>query len=215
MKRFDCLQVLATHLKDELAVISIGGTIDEWNKVRPSDKNMYLKIMGAITPAAFGLSVALPHRKVISIDTDGSILLDLGIIATLGNEQPKNLIVIILDNECYEVIGRPPCHTSKNVDLAKMAMGAGIKNSYTVRKVDEFEKVIQETLGKNELSFIVLKLEPGSKVFPTEERKRTNGTEDKFRFVRHIEDLEGITIIPREVKSIRTIDTAYTWDKKG
>lgn len=213
MKRFDCLKILASHLIDELAVVALGGVIDEWHSCRPDNKNLYLKAMGAVTPVAFGLSGALLHRKVISIDTDGSMLLNMGILATLGNERPKNLIVLILDNECYEVIGLAPTHTAKNVDLAKMAHGAGIPNVATVRTLTDFEEKLKKALNSNELNFIVLKLEPGSEVFPEEKRKRTNGEEDKYNFVRHIEDLENVTIIPREVKSIRKIETSYAWNK--
>jgi len=213
MKRIDCLKILASSLTNELAVVALGGVIDEWHNCRPGNKNLYLKAMGAVTPVAFGLSQALPHRKVISIDTDGSMLLNMGILATLGNEQPKNLIVLILDNECYEVIGRAPTHTAKNVDLAKMAHGAGISNIATVSTLSDFEEQLKKALTNNELSFIVLKLEPGSEVFTEEKRKRTNGEEDKYNFVRYIEDSEKVTIIPREVKSIRKIKTSYTWEK--
>lgn len=212
MKRYEFLQVLAKHVTDELAVVSLGGTIDEWNSLRPSPKNLYLKIMGSITPVAYGLAEALPHRRVISLDTDGSFLLNMGILPTLGNEQPKNLVVIVLDNECYEVIGRAPTHTQGGrVDLAAMARGAGVERAVTVRTVEEAEAAIKDAFATEGTSFIVAKLEPGTMVFPEEERKRTDGLEDKYIFVRHIEDLERITIIPREVKSVRTVEGKYTW----
>ena len=156
MKRFDCLQILASHLQgDELAVIALGGMIDEWNHLRPSEKNLYLKIMGSISPVAFGIADSLPHRKVISLDTDGSLLLNLGILCTIGNEQPKNLVTIVMDNECYEVIGGPPTHTAINVDLAAMARGAGIKNAVTARTPEEFEEAIIKALNSDEPGFVV------------------------------------------------------------
>jgi hypothetical protein len=70
---------------------------------------------------------------------------------------------------------------------------------------------MERALKLDELSFIVLKLEPGSQSFPEEERKRTDGVEDKYNFVRYLEDSEGITIFPREVKSIRKIEAKYNW----
>lgn len=199
-------------LSDEIAVITLGGQIDEWYHLRPSPKNMYLKGMGTGLSFAFGLSVALPNRKIICSETDGSLLLNMGILATLGNERPKNLIVMILDNECYETIAKHPTHTSKNVDLAKMAEGAGIKNSFTVKTVAEFKEKMERALKLNELSFIVLKLEPGSQAFPEEERKRSDGIEDKYNFVRYLESSENITIFPREQKSIRKIEAEHNWD---
>ncbi|MEL7567348.1 MAG: thiamine pyrophosphate-dependent enzyme [Dehalobacterium sp.] len=215
MKRYDCLKVLAANLTgDELAVVALGGMIDEWHSLRPNEKNLYLKIMGSITPAAFGIADSLPHRKVISLDTDGSFLLNMGIICTIGNEQPKNLVTIIMDNECYEVIGRAPTHTFGNVDLAAMARGAGVKNAVAVRTIEEFETELKSALEKEEPGFIVAKLEPGTMIFPEEERKRTDGQEDKYRFVRYIEDSEKVTIIPREVKSLRKVEGTITWGEK-
>ena len=213
MKRFDCLKSLVPMLTEEIAVISLGGQIDEWYNLRPSSKNIYLKAMGTVIPFAFGLSVALPNRKIICSETDGSLLLDMGILATLGNERPKNLIVMILDNECYETIGLHPTHTSKNVNLSEMAKGAGIKNSFTVKTVSEFVEKMEKALKTHELSFIVLKLEPGSQSFPENERKRSDGVEDKYNFVRYLEDSEGITILPREQKSIRKIESKLDWSK--
>jgi len=212
LKRFDCLEKLVPMLSEEIAVVSLGGQIDEWYHLRPSHKNIYLKAMGTVVPFAFGLSIALPHRKIICSDTDGSLLLDMGILATLGNERPKNLVVMILDNETYETIGLHPTHTKKNVDLASMAKGAGIENAFTVRTVPEFEERIKTALTLDELSFLVLKLEPGSQSFPEEERKRTDGIEDKYNFVRYLEESEKITIFPREQKSIRRIESGPSWN---
>ena len=213
MKRYEFLEVLADHVTDELAVIALGGTIGEWDHLRPSPKNLFLKIMGSITAVAFGIARALPNRKVISLDTDGSLLLNMGILPTLGNEQPKNLVVFVLDNECYEVIGSPPTHTkSGRVDMAGIAKGAGVEKAVTVRTLEEAKVAIKEALSTDGPTVVVAKLERGTKVFPEEERKRTDGIEDKYRFVRHIEDLEGITIIPREVKSLRKVEGKIAWD---
>jgi thiamine pyrophosphate-dependent acetolactate synthase large subunit-like protein len=213
MKRFDCLKIIASHLQgDELVVVALGGMIDEWHHLRPSDKNLFLKIMGSITPVAFGIAGSLPHRRVISLDTDGSLLINLGILCTIGNEQPKNLLTIIMDNECYEVIGGPPTHTAYNVDLSAMARGAGIKGAVLVRTPGEFESALTSAMNTDGPGFIVAKLEKGTTVFPEEERKRTDGFEDKYRFVRYIEDSEKVTIIPREVKSLRKVEGRTTWD---
>lgn len=184
---------------DELAVIALGGTIDEWHDVRPSNRNLFLKIMGAITPVALGLADALPHRKVISIDTDGGILMNLNSLCSIGNEQPKNLVTIIMDNECYEVIGGPPTSTAGNVKLEVMAQGAGIKNAVSVSNLEEFEQKFVEAMALDEPSLIVCKIIKETVVIPDEKRKRSDGFEDKYNFVRQIEDDENITIIPREL----------------
>ncbi|ATW26469.1 thiamine pyrophosphate-dependent enzyme [Candidatus Formimonas warabiya] len=214
MKRFECLKIIASHLQgDELAVVALGGMIDEWHHLRPSNKNLFLKIMGSITPVAFGLADSLPHRRVVSLDTDGSMLLNMGILCTIGNVQPKNLITIIMDNECYEVIGGPPTHTAYHVDLAAMGRGAGIERAVAVNNLEDFEKALTEAYHTEGPSFIVAKLERGTEIFPEEERKRTDGLEDKYNFVRYIEDSEKVTIIPREVKSLRKVEGPVKWNE--
>lgn len=213
MKRFECLKAIVPHVnEDDLVVVALGGMIDEWNSIRHSDSNLYLKIMGTITPVAYGIADSLENRRVISLDTDGSLLLNLGILCTLGNEQPDNLVIVVMDNECYEVIGGPPTHTSGNVDLAAMAKGAGIKYTSIVRTVEEMENEFTAALERKKLTLIVAKLERGTELFPEDERKRTDGHEDKYNFVRYIEDSEKITIIPREVKSVRKIKSTVKWD---
>ena len=74
------------------------------------------------TPAALGLAMALPHRKVIALDGDGSILLDLAAVPTVGDVQPKNLTVVVFDNEAYESNGALPTVTSTGTDLTGIAI---------------------------------------------------------------------------------------------
>jgi len=167
--------------------------------------------MGTITAFSYGLAEALPHRQVVTLDTDGSFLLDFGIITTLANEQPNNLVVFVLDNECHEVVGRHPTHSCGAFDIAGMAHGAGIINVATLQTLEEVDQMVPKALQSGEHWFIVLKVEPGSIAFPENERKRTNGHEDKYNFVRHIEELEEKVIIPREVKSIRFIEGQHNW----
>jgi len=197
MKRYDCLKVLNEYVTEEdLVITSLGGLIEEWHSIRPSDGNMSFHILGTHTPLALGLALALPHRRVICIDTDGSLFLNLGVLCTLGNQRPKNLIVYILDNKCYECIGGPRTPSAGNVDIAKMAIGAGIERAIDVHDLEEFDRVTKDAFNTKALSFIVCKVEPGTKVFPKEKWKRTDGIEDKYKFLRYIEKLEGKMIKP-------------------
>ena len=127
MTRFECMQRLAAHLKDELVILSLGASVDEWYTAAPKmrEASLFQQQLGCVTPEAFGLAVGLPHRRVVSLDTDGGLLFNLGILATVGNEQPPNLLIVVWDNHCYQSIGGPPTHTaSGRVDLAAIARGA-------------------------------------------------------------------------------------------
>jgi sulfopyruvate decarboxylase subunit beta len=196
MNRYDCMERLGAMLKDELVILSLGGSVDEWYNAAPHMRaaSLFQQQLGCVTPQAFGLAVGLPHRRVVSLDTDGGMLFNLGILATLGNERPTNLLVVVWDNECYQSIGGPPTHTAKgNVDIARIAVGAGIGNAYTVRNLDAFEARCRDGLAANEPYIVVAKIKPG--VRQDIRRKHSDGREDKYIFVRHVEATEGIVIM--------------------
>ena len=108
MRRYDCMKILGSKLKEELVILALGGSVDEWYNAAPHMRNasLFQQQLGCVTPQAFGLAVGLPHRKIVSLDTDGGMLFNLGILATLVNEQPNNLFVVVWDNQCYLSIGR-------------------------------------------------------------------------------------------------------------
>jgi thiamine pyrophosphate-dependent acetolactate synthase large subunit-like protein len=190
------MERLGALLKDELVILSLGASVDEWYNAAPHMRaaSLFQQQLGCVTPQAFGLAVGLPHRRVVSLDTDGGMMFNLGILATLANEQPANLLVVVWDNECYQSIGGPPTHTAKGrVDIARIAQGAGIERAYTVRDLDAFEARCRDGLAARAPTVIVAKVESG--VRPDIRRKHSDGREDKYIFVRHVEATEGIVIM--------------------
>jgi thiamine pyrophosphate-dependent acetolactate synthase large subunit-like protein len=193
MKRYDCLEALAGLLKEEdLVVTALGGVAAEWHAVKPRESNLYQINMGMCAPLSLGLALALPHRRVIALETDGSVLLYLGNVTTLANKKPANLIVIVFDNESYLATGGLPTATAGLTDLAGIAKAAGIVNACEVRTVKEFEEQARLALDRAGPFYIV------SKVDRSARRARStgmDGKESKYQFVRYIEKLEGIKII--------------------
>jgi thiamine pyrophosphate-dependent acetolactate synthase large subunit-like protein len=195
MNRFDCMKILAAKLKDELVVLSLGASVDEWYNAAPHMRaaSLFQQQLGCVTPQAFGLAAGLPHRRIVSLDTDGGMMFNLGILATLGNEQPSNLLVIVWDNECYESIGGPPTHTAGRADIAAIARGAGIVNAHTARSLDEFELLCARGLSADLPYVVVAKVDRS--VRRDIRRKHSDGREDKYIFVRHVEETEGVVIM--------------------
>lgn len=196
MKRFDCMTKLAARLSDELVILSLGASVDEWYNAAPHmrEASLFQQQLGCVTPEAFGLAAGLPDRQIVSLDTDGGLLFNLGILATLGNEQPKNLFVVVWDNEQYQSIGGPKTHTaSGRVDLAGIARASGIDQAYTVTTVEEFDAHCEAGL-KADVPYVVVAKVSGT-VQPEIKRKHSDGREDKYIFVRHVEKTEGITIM--------------------
>ncbi|ROQ41590.1 thiamine pyrophosphate-dependent enzyme [Frondihabitans sp. PhB188] len=196
MSRYAAMEALGRRLDDALVILSLGGAVDEWYSAAPHMRaaSLFQQQLGCVTGEALGLAVGLPHRRIVSLDTDGGLLFNLGIMATVANEQPANLFIVVWDNEQYQSIGGPKTHTaSGRVDLAAIARGCGIANAFTVDTLDEFDAHCAAGLAATEPYLLVAKtdgiLEPGIK------RKHSDGREDKYIFVRHVEETEGIVIM--------------------
>ena len=203
MKRYELLKELAKLVTDQdLVITSIGGVKPEWYSLMPGNGTMFADLLGCATPFSLGVALNLPHRRVIALDTDGGMLFNLGALCTVGKESPPNLTIIVFDNEHYEgVVGCPPTHTSGRVDLAGMASAAGILSTATVKSLENFVQSATTMLSDNKTGLIVAKIEPGVfKDIPPERVKQSDGIEDKYCFLRHIEQLEKISIRPRYVR---------------
>ena len=88
--------------------------------------------MGGCAMMGLGLALAQPRRRVLVITGDGELLMGLGSLATIGVEQPRNLAVIVIDNEHYGETGMQPTHTRHGVDIPAMARAAGFRSAGTV-----------------------------------------------------------------------------------
>jgi sulfopyruvate decarboxylase subunit beta len=192
MKRYDCLKAITPHFAEELVVTNLGAVRHEWQALRPHPGNYHLQNLGLTSSMALGLALALPHRKVVAFDGDGSLLLNLGSLATIANQHPKNLIHVVFDNECYESSRGAPTATAGQADLAAIARGAGFANVMTANTVAEFEQGFLRALKTNDLSFILAKVEAGAGDVPA---ATLDSAENKYLFVRYIEKSENLKIL--------------------
>ena len=192
MKRYDCLKAIAPHFGEELVVTNLGAVRHEWQALRPHPGNYHLQNLGLTSSMALGLALALPHRKVVAFDGDGSLLLNLGSLATIANQHPKNLIHVVFDNECYESSRGAPTATAGQADLAAIARGAGFANVTTANSVAEFEQGFLRALKTNDLSFVLAKVEVGAGDVPA---SALDSAENKYLFVRYIEKSENLKIL--------------------
>jgi thiamine pyrophosphate-dependent acetolactate synthase large subunit-like protein len=191
MKRYDCLSSLASEINDALVVSSAGAMTLEWNSLHPNDGNLRVRTLGLCSSIALGMALGLPHRKVVALDGDGSLLMNLCSLPTIARMRPTNLVHIVFDNEVYEASGSKKTATGAGTDLVGIARAAGIKNSQWAKTVDEFAKLAAAALGGNELCFIGVKVSTERTAvppFPIDE------VENKYRFMRHIEKSEKIEI---------------------
>ena len=159
MHRFEATELILRHAGDRPIVGNLGPTSDELRHAGHRDRNFYTYgNMGLCSSIALGMALGT-DEQVISLDGDGSLLMNLGTIATIGREAPKNLIVVVWDNEEWGQTGHQPSHTAKGTDLAQVAQSCGIKHTATVTDLEELESVFQTALAQEGPWFIVAKIQ--------------------------------------------------------
>ena len=96
--------------------------------------------MGLASSIGLGLALARPERKVMVLDGDGSVLMNLGTLATIAHHAPENYLLVILDNCCYGSTGSQPTCTHLGTDLFALAKAAGVKKVRAVERTREFAR---------------------------------------------------------------------------
>jgi thiamine pyrophosphate-dependent acetolactate synthase large subunit-like protein len=135
-------RLVAKLAHDEAVVAGIGNTNFDLYAVGHRPQNFYmLGSMGLACPIALGVALAQPERGVIALEGDGSILMALGCLTTIGMVKPRNLTIIIMDNGIYQITGKQATATQRTTDIVGIARGAGIDSEW-VADEQHFEKLI-------------------------------------------------------------------------
>jgi sulfopyruvate decarboxylase subunit beta len=185
MKRAECLGMLHPDLQDKLVVTIMGACAQELYDLGHCDNFFYLQhAMGLASSIGLGLAMHLPEERVVVLDGDGSVLMNLGTFATLARYRPKNLVHIIFDNGSLLSTGGFDSHTTSGItDLATIACGAGIEHVARVDSIMGFGDAVIEAFGRQDLSVIVAKV---SAVGPNHYGMDLALPENAFRFKRLI-----------------------------
>ena len=164
MSRFDLTCRLVKRLKHDEAVIGgIGNSnFDLWNAgTRPQNFYM-LGSMGLAVPIALGVALAQPGRRVVALEGDGSLLMQLGVLATIANLKPRNLAIVVWDNAMYQITGSQPTASAGLADFTAIARGAGLENSAWAGDEQEFERLAGQALTEDGPWFIAAKIDGSS-----------------------------------------------------
>lgn len=116
--------------------------------------------MGQATAAAFGLALGLPSEKVVHFDTEGSLLMNLGVLASITGKKPRNFVHFLLDNECYATTGGQPVPNADDIDYALMARGAGYAAVYSFDDLEELSINLEEIMSQDGPVFVAVKVVP-------------------------------------------------------
>jgi sulfopyruvate decarboxylase subunit beta len=187
MQRAACIEMMYPELEDKLVVTIMGASAQELYNLGHRENFFYLQhAMGLASSIGLGLAMHLPRERVIVLDGDGSVLMNLGTFATLARYRPRNLIHIVFDNGSLLSTGGFASHTTSGVtDIAAIARGAGIEQVASVDSDVAFGEAFVEALERDDLSVIVAKV---AAVGPEHYGMDLQLPENAFRFRRWILD---------------------------
>ncbi len=189
MLRLDCLRAVYPELENCLVVTIMGATAAELHSLGHRPNFFYLQhAMGLASSTGLGLALSLPNQKIVVLDGDGSLLMNLGSLSTMARYRPQNLVHIVFDNESLLSVGGFPTATSTGTDLEGIARAAGIPMVLTVRTVEDFKSTVKNALDGEQLATIVAKVEAtGPSGYVTD----ISLLENRFQFRRYIQSLKN------------------------
>jgi sulfopyruvate decarboxylase subunit beta len=158
MKREDCFKAIARHIRDEIVVATYSSAV-EWNDLGPRVLNYFsMGAMGLASSHALGLALANPKRRIVVLDGDGSLLMNLGSLVTIGGAGPKNLVHFVSNNGCYEANGGHPIPNPK-VDFSGLARSAGYAQTHDFSELASFEQQVGHVIAQEGPVFATLHVE--------------------------------------------------------
>jgi thiamine pyrophosphate-dependent acetolactate synthase large subunit-like protein len=159
LNRREVVTALLADRGDLLVVAGLGATA--WDVASIEDHPHDFPLWGAMGGAAMvglGLAFAQPSRKVLVITGDGEMLMGMGSLATIAAARPRNLRVVVIDNECYAETGRQRTPTAFGADIAAIALACGFPHARTVREADDIGPLRADIHQLNDLFLAVIKV---------------------------------------------------------
>ena len=156
---FEAIRILGQYQKG-VVVVHTMSTSREWPVVA-DDEDLHLRLGGAMGKASsvgLGIALAQPDRRVFVLDGDGSLLMNLGTLVTIGHAQPANLVHVVFENSVYEVTGGQPIPGAGQVDFAAIAVAAGYPSVHTFVDAGEFERAANRVLNEKGPVLVVLEV---------------------------------------------------------
>jgi phosphonopyruvate decarboxylase len=146
MKPEDVLKAIAAARGDAIVVPTMT-TGPAWRDLAPNDLSVgCVGFMGGASSLGLGMALARPDRRVIVLDGDGSLLMQLGSLATIAGAAPRNLLHLLFKNGVYHTSGAQGIPGGLTVDFVMMAKGAGYRTTLAIRELEDFKRRLPELL---------------------------------------------------------------------
>jgi thiamine pyrophosphate-dependent acetolactate synthase large subunit-like protein len=166
--RIEALRLISLQFPEDPVVFTCGATCREMVAVERRDNHLYVvDSMGLVSSIVLGLSLGLERdhqRRVVGVEGDGGMLMNLNALATIGYLQPKNLLLIILDNQRYDSTGGQYTFTTQ-LDLAAIAASCGLR-TWKADDVESFQQAMAEGVSAGGPGFIHMEIAPGNASVP-------------------------------------------------
>jgi thiamine pyrophosphate-dependent acetolactate synthase large subunit-like protein len=161
MNRLDLTRRLVARLTNDEAVIGgIGNTnFDLWEAGQRAQNFYMLGSMGLAFPIAMGVALAQPERRVVALEGDGSLLMQLGCLSTIAAVAPKNLTMLVMDNGIYQITGGQPTPAAGVSDLVAVAQACGLTESHWASDEEDFERLLQAALAASRPHLIAARID--------------------------------------------------------
>jgi len=159
------------------AIVAVQGTSGHhWNGIT-TNPNRDISLGGAMgqsTSAVFGLALGLKHEKVVHFDTEGALLMNLGVLASIAGKRPNNFVHFLLDNGCYATTGGQPVPNGEDINYAQMAAAAGYSSTYNFTDLEELATSMEEIMNTEGPVFVAIKINPEIENLPMGLRAKRN-----------------------------------------
>jgi sulfopyruvate decarboxylase subunit beta len=188
MLRVDALTAIYPELEHRIVVTIMGAVAAELYMLGHRHNFFYLEhAMGLASSMGLGIALSMPGHKVIVIDGDGSLLMNLGTLSTMARYKPGNLLHIVFDNESLLSVGGFPTATATGTDLAGIARASGVPRVAETNTPENLKAAVTEALASNTLTTVIAKVEAiGPKSFHMD----LPLLENRFQFKRCLEALQ-------------------------
>jgi thiamine pyrophosphate-dependent acetolactate synthase large subunit-like protein len=162
LTRAAATRLLAERLTREVVVSNLGQASLDLQQIADRPLNCYTYgAMGQCSSIALGIALARPDLRVVCLDGDGSLLMNLGSLCTIAAEGPRNYALVVWDNEVHQTTGGQPTATAAGADLAAIARGAGIEKAMEVRAEEELRRAYDRMLGEDGPFVVSVKVAKG------------------------------------------------------
>ena len=159
------------------AIVAVQGTSGHhWNGIT-TNPNRDISLGGAMgqsTSAVFGLALGLKNEKVVHFDTEGALLMNLGVLASIAGKRPNNFVHFLLDNGCYATTGGQPVPNGEDINYAQMAAAAGYSSTYNFTDLEELATSMEEIMNTEGPVFVAIKINPEIENLPMGLRAKRN-----------------------------------------